>query len=84
MDSEKRLNLYGSTIDFENGLNCFYNDITFEKYITKVQKNNYQLNQIDFMKMQKQSKLVKYLIQETDCFGGYYAQLMRCGDLQGT
>ena len=80
LDNNEELESYGSKSDFENGLNLFYNDITFSKYIIKVKENNYKLNQMDFIKMQKQSKLIKYLIKEKGAFGEYYYRYIMKGE----
>ena len=60
---------YKSSMNFENGLDTMYHDNTFQQYCDKFSKNtNYQLNQKDIVDMQKQSKVMKYLIQQEDWF----------------
>ena len=58
--------------EFENGLKLFYNDSTFKEYCNKVKYNNYNLNQMDIIEMQKKSKLMKHLIEKEQFADDYY------------
>ena len=65
-----------STLEFENGLQLFYNDSTFKEYCNKVKQQKYQLNQTDIVQMQKQSKVMKHLMGNEDFCSHYYGMIM--------